>query len=81
MCQKFLDSPEWALEVVDEDAESVDIDDVPRCPTCGGWDMWQSVAGDLFGLTPLICYFFSQVASSQTASPIIQPLIRKLLSD
>ena len=46
---RFAGAPEKAIQVVDD--ESQVIGEVFPCPECGSLELWQSAAGDLFGLT------------------------------
>jgi len=47
---RFAGVPEKAIPVTDD--ESQVIGEVVPCPKCGTLELWQSAAGDLFGLTP-----------------------------
>ena len=38
------DEPEAPLDVP-WDADTLDPDDVPACPTCGSYEQWQSISG------------------------------------
>lgn len=47
---RFAGAPEKAIPVFDDDSQL--IGELVPCPECGGLQLWQSAAGDLFGLTP-----------------------------
>ena len=47
---RFAGAPEKAIPVFDDNSQV--IGEVFLCPECGSLELWQSAAGDLFGLTP-----------------------------
>jgi hypothetical protein len=47
---RFAGAPEKAIPVADDDSQV--FGEVVPCPVCGSLELWQSVAGDLLGLTP-----------------------------
>ncbi len=47
---RFTAAREKRISVVDDDSQV--IGEVVPCPECGSLKLWQSAAGDLFGVTP-----------------------------